>query len=758
MENKIIINQCVGNDFTKWEAGMPIGNGRLGAMIPGDVSSGEIITLNQDSLWYGKHQNRNNPDSKKYFRIIRELLMQGNVKEADKLCYMAMTSLPKYYGAYEPMCSLYMFHNYVNDTCSTCSDYMRILDLEKSLVNISYTVDDLKIKKEYFASYPDNVMVFKISADKPVLDIHANLMRRPCDLTADVIDETIIHMPGQCGPDGIKFDCFLSAKTDGKMCVIGDFIGIKEASEIIFYVTATSSFYCDNPHEVALKQIKNAMKIDYCKLKERHIEDYQKLYNRSEINFKSSSTLPISERLKNLQHGATDKGLLELIYNFGRYLMISASRPESQAMNLQGIWNRQFAAPWECNYTININTEMNYWIAEKTGLSDCHEPLFDLIDRMVVNGGQTANELYNCEGFVAHHATDIWGDTAVEGMSFPSSVWPMGGAWFSLHMWDHYLYTQDMNFLKTKAFPVMQKSALFFTQYLAQDEDGYYVTGPSLSPENKYVTEDGTIGRHCMGPEIDNQILRALFSSLMRAYNILNTTDDLYNKICTLIDKIRPTRINKNGCIMEWDKDYTELDPGHRHISHLWGLFPGYQISPDKTPELAKACENTLNRRLSNTNTNSFMGYFGWVGGWAAACYAKLGNAKKASECLYGLLRATSYSLLNNVPVFQIDGNFGAAAAVTEMLISSDEERIILLPALPNEISEGSFRGLKARGGFTINAVWNNGKIISASITSISDAICRIKAPGICTVDTAFTKEDDFFVFNIKSGETYNMF
>lgn len=759
MEHKLRLNQPAFNLNTPtfdWDAGFPVGNGRLGAMVRG-LLCGEVITLNEDSLWYGPHADRGNPDGKAHIEEIRSLLKQGKVREADKMCYMALTSVPKYFGAFEPMGELYIYFNHSDKI----TEYQRELDLANALANVSYQVDGMQVRRECFASYPDQVMVFRLSADKPELDVHFNIMRRPCDLGTEVVQSDILHMPGQCGPDGVRFSCLLGAQSDGEMTQLGDFIGVKNASEIVIYIAANSDFYEEKPFDVSLNQLKAAMALGYDEVKRRHLEDYCSLYQRAEIDFGTENKEPIDCRLEKLRTGQEDAGLLELIFHYGRYLMISASRPGSQAMNLQGVWNDKFAARWECNYTININTEMNYWIAETTQLSECHEPLFTLIDRMVPNGEKTARELYGCGGFVAHHATNLWGDTAIEGISFPSSVWPMGGAWFCLHMWDHYCYTLDKGFLEKRAFPVMKSAAEFFTQYLTEAEDGCFVTGPSLSPENVYLMEDGTPGRECMAPEMDNQILRALFRAVTRACEILDCCDSDYEKFMFYLSKIRTTRINHFGGIMEWDRDYKEAVPGHRHLSPLFGLYPDDQISVEKTPELAEACAKTLERRLGSTDMQSCGdGYFGWSGAWAAACFARLGNAEMARECLEVVLRESmSDSLLNNLPIFQIEGNFGVAAAVYELMLRSDEEKIVLLPALPKIVSKaGSFRGLAARGGFIIDAQWKDGKAVRARILSKAGGICQIQAEGIRGVNAEYRLENGILSFRTEKNGKYELY
>lgn len=756
MENKIIIKEFNGNGVRDWDSGMPIGNGRLGAMVPGLPGSFEVITLNQDTIWYGPHKERDNPDAKNYVKKIRSLLKEGNVKEADKLCYTAMTSLPKYFGAYEPLGELQIYFNHYVHYLKEDRKYERVLDFDNAIVSVDHVNMGVKLHRECFASYPDECMVFKFTADSPILDMHFNIMRRPCDSGCDIPEEKVIHMHGQSGPDGVKFDCLMSAQTDGKMERIGDFLSVKDAKEVIIYVTASSDFYDDDPYKAALDTLNKAMEKGYDQLKKRHIEDYSALYSRAKLDFGTSSSESLVTRLQKVREGGKDKGLFELLFNYGRYLLISSSREGSQAANLQGIWNKTFAAPWECNYTLNINTECNYWIAEKTGLSECHMPLFDLIERMVPNGEKTAKNVYGCNGFVGHHTTNLWGDTSIEGVSFPSSVWPMGGAWLSLHMWEHYLYTKDREFLKKRAFPVLKKAALFFSEYLDKSEDGYYITGPSLSPENRFFMENGYIGRHCMAPEMDNQIVRALMKSVLSAYDELGVKDDECAKFREVLSGIRPTRVNSYGGIMEWDKDYREFDTGHRHFSPFFDLYPGYEISPDKTPHLAKACEVSIKRRLRTDDVCANI-IVGWTSGWAAALYARLFKAEDAVKNLYDLFTVTSATLLNNAPCFQIDGNFTGAAAIVEMLLYSDGERIVLLPALPKELEEGSFSGLRAKGGFIIDVKWKNGKAYEAKITSLYGGECRIKADGLEKIDCDYKCDGEYFIFETQKGQTYEL-
>lgn len=742
-----------------WDDSLPIGNGRLGAMIPGvPAIDNELITLNEDSIWCGGPVDRSSPIAKENVQKIRDLLNAGQAEAANRLVYQSMTSYPKYFGPYEPMCDLYLFHKFY--PCA--SNYERVLDMRTGIASVSYEAGGMQVRREHFVSHPDNVIVLHFQADQPRFGFHTHIMRRPYGEPCDSPEPNVVHLHGQASQNGVAFDCMYSVKTDGKLELIGDFFGIQDASEITLYITACTTFYEADPYQKALDQLHAAMAMDYEVLKQRHIADFSAMYDRSCVDFGTSSDTSFGDRLEACRKDDTDiKGLLELFLNYGKYLMISASRPGTQAMNLQGIWNRKFAAEWECNYTVNINTEMNYWIAEIMGLSDCHEPLFALIERMIPNGEITARKIYGCDGFVSHHTTDLWGDTSIEGNSSPAFLWPMGGAWLLLHMWEHYLFTQDREFLEKRAFPLLKKSALFFTQYLTRAEDGCYVTGPSLSPENVYYTDDGQVGKECMAPEIDNQILRALFRAVKTSYEILDCKDADYETYCHFLANLRPSRVNSWGGIMEWDKDYREFDPGHRHLSPLFGLYPDHQISPERTPEIAKACAATLRSRHDNASVvgQGFDGFGSWIAVWASGCYARLEDGEHAMQSMREFLQNSkiSRSALHSWPIFQIEGNLGAAAAVCEMLLGSNEDSITLLPALPKELESGSFQGLHARGGFVVDTQWADGKPVTATVTSTAGNPCRIKAAGLCGVNTAFTKDGDYILFQTEKGGVYEL-
>lgn len=512
-------------------------------------------------------------------------------------------------------------------------------------------------------------------------------------------------MSGNLGADGMELGAMLKVITDNNsQKVIGEQIWIDNAKEVTIYIDGTTTFRGgNNIFSYIENNINKAIKYTYNELKSRHISNYQELYNRVKLSLSDNKN-------NNLTANINNNLIYELYFNFGRYLLISCSRPDCLPANLQGLWNKDMAPAWDSKYTININTEMNYWPAEICALSECHKPLFDLIKRMVVNGRITAQKMYGCRGFVAHHNTDIWADTAVQDWWVPGSYWVMGAAWLCTHIYAHYEYTMDIDFLE-EFYPIMRESAVFFEDFLIEHE-GYLKTCPSVSPENRFILPNGEIGSNGIGSTMDNQILTDLFSQCISSAKILKKPQSEIAEYETILNKLQPTRIGKYGHIMEWDKDYEEQDMGHRHISHLYGLHPSNQISIDKTPELAKAAIVTLERRLSHGG-----GHTGWSRAWIINDYAKLCMGNEALNHLKLLLtKSTLPNLFDNHPPFQIDGNFDATTAIALMLVQSTIDTITLLPALPDEWCNGHVNGLKLCGGLTIDISWSNNMLDSLTL------------------------------------------
>lgn len=696
-----------------WNEALPIGNGRLGAMVFGGVGR-EHIQVNEDSVWYGGPMERNNPSTKEKLPQIRELLMQGKIHEAERLCKMAMGGTPQGMRVYQTLGDIELTFDLSEEKAQ---NYRRSLDLDQALASVSFDLDETHYERKIFISAPDDVCVIKCTAsgkNKMNLDV-LQTRHHLYDYSRKYAEDSIC-LGGNLGRDGLDYEMICKAYSpDGKIEVIGESIFVTNASEIILYWSAGTTFRMKELSQEIEKILIAASQKSYEDLLSAHLVDYQNFYNRVSFGLETEYTkseLPTDMRLINYQAGEKDLELEEMYFHFGRYLLISCSRPGTLPANLQGIWNDAIEAPWDSKYTININTEMNYWPAEICDLGECHLPLFDLLKRMVPNGQKTAKTMYGCRGFVAHHNTDIWADTAPQDLWIPGSFWVMGGAWLCTHIWMHYEYTKDMEFLR-EMFPVMREAALFFLDFCIEYK-GYLCTCPSVSPENTFILPNGEFGANSIGVTMDNQILRDLFEQCLKAAELLHVSDEIIDEIEKASKRIRPTQIGSDGRIMEWCEEYAEKEPGHRHISHLYGLHPSCQITKDGTPELAKACEKTLEGRLKYGG-----GHTGWSRAWIMNHYAKLWNGEKAYENLRQLLmKSTLPNLFDNHPPFQIDGNFGSTAAICEMLVQSDEKRVVLLPALPKEWRTGRICGLKVRGNIKIDLSWENGELKNATVCS----------------------------------------
>ena len=718
-----------------WEEALPLGNGRLGAMVFGGVDS-EWIQVNEESMWYGAPRDRHNPDAPEALPKVRKLIEEGKPLEAQQMMGECMTSCPAGAHPYQTLGNLRMWFAHEGDY----ADYKRSLCLETAVTFVTYRVGDTTYTREMFISKPADCMVMRFAAEGNEKVNFTLKMDRGhyFDGVGKNKDKNGIFLHGNLGCGGFSFGMMVNVKTtDGTWRLAGESLIVENASEAILYFGARTTYREPNATVQELEscladRLNRAASRSYGELLKEHVADYKSLFDRVELslndgfgNGKSGvkeEQLPTDERLKAVSEGAEDCDLMKVLFDYGRYLLISCSRPGDLPANLQGIWNKDFEPAWDSKYTININTQMNYWPAEVCNLSECHEPLFELLEKVRINGRKTAKVMYDCRGFLAHHNTDIHGDSAPQDLWYPATYWTLGGAWLCTHLWTHYLYTKDEDFLK-KSYPTILEAALFFVDFLTPYKE-YLVTNPSVSPENTYILPNGQHGCCCLGPTMDNQILRDLFSMCLEGEKILGpkayqvkiagveNTEQLLREIEQKMGKLAPTRIGSDGRILEWMEEYEEEEPGHRHISHLYGLFPSDQISVDETPKLAAAAEKTLAHRLQNGG-----GHTGWSRAWITNHYAKLWDGQKAYDSIEKMLVHSTYpNLFDKHPPFQIDGNFGVCAAIANMLVQSNLNRVVLLPALPKQWKNGQVKGLCLVGNATVSMTWLENKLLRFTI------------------------------------------
>ena len=704
-----------------WVKGMPIGNGSLGAMVCGQVNE-EILLINEESFFYGGPKNRNNPDTAKYIGKIRKLLWDKKPEDAEFLARAAMSGNPRYLSAFQPAAQLrVIFHKHRGNI----SSYIRTLDLDEAAASVTYKMDDKQYRREYFASFGCNVIAYSVSGSSPIT-LMANLNRRPFEECTAKINNNTIAGWGQCGADGVKyFNCARIMVSGGECETIGDTLIATNADKVFIY-TSSETDYRGNVRyrENALAALDEAENRGWDSLVSEHGKIYRSLYNRVSlaINDTKDSAVSTDKLLEELKQGGTGDFLGVLGFNMGRYLLISSSYNCRLPANLQGLWNGTYTPPWESAYTININLQMNYWPAEVCNLSECHKPLFDLLDLVVERGKEAAKRLYGCNGFMAYHNIDMWGDADPTGAFGSSPFWIMGGAWLALHLWEHYLFTKDTDFLKRRAFPVLEQALLFFRDYLAEEENGTLHTGPSVSPENTYITGDGQRAALCMSPAMDIEILNELFTAYSGASEILGQGHEFRIIMEEKINRLPKLKLTRDGRIREWLEDYDESEKGHRHFSHLFALYPGTQIT-EKTPELMAAAEKTLEYRIENGS-----GYTGWSGAWAANFWARLRKGNNAYRHITKLLSGnTIENMLSVHPPFQIDGNFGMTAAIAEMLVQSHNGYCELLPALPDAWKKGSVTGLRIRGAVTVSVFWDNCKLSEAVFAADRDTVIEVR-------------------------------
>lgn len=707
-----------------WEEAVPLGNGFLGAMVYGRTEK-ELIELNEDSLWTGTGLERRNPLSYDNIEEIRRLLKEGEVEAAQRLTERSMFSTTPHSNHYQPLGQVWLqFWD-----CDKAENYTRRLDLEKALLQTSYESSGQRLSREAFVSYPDKVFVYHLKGEQGKslnFDLYATRRDTRPGKTVSYLDsieykENCVYLSGYNGnkESGISYVMGVSVRLKGgRLIPYGVRLAVEDAQEATVFVVGRTTYRSDNPRDWCEKQLQKTMKKSYEELKNTHIKEYRSYYNQMSLSFSGNeehSSLTIPERLEGIRNGNIDPEFAALYFNFGRYLLISSSRPGSLPANLQGIWNNEFEPSWGSKYTININLEMNYWVCEKAGLSELHMPLMELMKTMLPKGKETAKKMYGADGACAHHVTDIWGDCTPADFNTSSTIWPMGFVWLCLHIIEHFDYTGDRNFLE-EYIPVLEENAKFLISYLYKAENGCYATGPSVSPENVYITKDGQKASVCSSPSMDIQLIREFFAKYIEICRLLNREAQI-NTVEKYLNSLPSDKIGRHGQLMEWQEDYDEFEPGHRHVSQLFALYPGTQIRIDDTPELAKAAKKTLERRLLNGG-----GHTGWSCAWMIHFYSRLRESDKAYAMLKKLFtESTLNNLLDNCPPFQIDGNFGGANAILEMLVQDYGSCVYILPSVCEELGEGRLEGLRLKCGGTLNLIWSKREVETFSIKADRD-------------------------------------
>ena len=743
-------------DDAEWLKALPLGNGSLGVMVFGDVDK-ERIQLNEESMWSGSPDDNDNPDAFAAQAKIRELLFNGKYKEATDLTNRTQickghgsghgngAEVP--FGCFQTLGDLWID----SGNKGAYENYYRELNLEDAVVRVRYTQNGVNFTREIFTSQPDQVMVARYTADKPGQISFTGTMTRP-EHFKTYTDEGQLIMSGALsngkGQDGLQYMARLKGvNKNGTLKYMEDRIIVENADEVVLYLSASTDHKLQWPDykgrdykNITDTTVRKAASKKYEMLLADHKKEYQQYYDRVRFDITPDTviSIPVDERLARYQKTKNDPRLEELIFQYGRYVLISSSRPGTLPANLQGIWANKIQTPWNGDYHTDVNVQMNYWPAETTNLPEMHLPLFDLMTSLVPSGERTAKIQYHNNGWVLHPITNVWGYTS-PGESASWGMHAGGGAWISTHIAEHYAFTADKEFLK-RMYPVLKGSVEFYMDWLVKDpKTGKLVSGPAVSPENTFVAPDGSHSQISMGPAHDQQVIWQLFTDFIYASQELGINDSDIREVKKAKDNLAGPKIGSDGRLMEWAEEFEEIEPGHRHISHLFALHPGSQINNIKTPELAEAAKKSLEHRIANGG-----GGTGWSAAWLINQYARLGDGEMAKNSLETVLtKSTTNNLFGLHPPFQMDANFGTTAGIAEMLLQSHAGVIELLPALPKAWARGSIKGLKARGNITVNIAWANGQLLYAELLSPKEKEIIVKCGN------------DQKSIVLKDGETY---
>ncbi|MCK5820534.1 MAG: glycoside hydrolase family 95 protein [Bacteroidales bacterium] len=748
-------------DDAEWLKALPLGNGSLGLMVFGDVNT-ERIQLNEESMWSGSVFDNDNPNAYAAQDRIRQLLFEGKFKQATKLTNRTQickgsgsghgngASVP--FGCFQTLGDLRIS----NGKQLGYENYRRELDLNDAVVRVSYTQDGVNYKREIFTSNPDQVAVIRFTADKPGQISITCSLDRPEKAKVYVDDDQLI-MSGSLsdgqGGEGLQYMARLKAvNKKGTVKYINSSIVVEDADELILFLSASTDYVLSYPEytgrefeRITAQNISQAIEKPYNDLLESHLEEYQAYFNRVNLDITPDQIMeiPADERIMAFKESQSDPHLIELLFQYGRYLLISSSRPGTLPANLQGLWGNKIQTPWNGDYHTDVNVEMNYWLAELTNLQEIHLPLFDLIESLVKPGEKTAQIQYHQNGWVVHPITNVWGYTS-PGESASWGMHAGGGAWICSHIGEHYAFTGDKVFLK-RMYPVLKGSVEFYMDWLVEDpKTKLLVSGPAVSPENTFIAPDGSKSQISMGPSHDQQVIWQLFSDFIVASDDLEIHDEFVQQVVEAQKKLQGPEIGSDGRLMEWGEEYPEAEPGHRHISHLFALHPGSQINMEETPELALAAKKSLDHRIANGG-----GHTGWSAAWLISQYARLQDGQKAKESLNTVLtKSLSPNMFGQHPPFQMDANFGATAGIAEMLIQSHAGVIHLLPALPAEWPSGEVRGLRARNGFEVDIKWENSELTEVVIHSFAGNDFVLKHKNVAVNVQLEKGEDGTFVFS----------